>query len=103
MAGFSTVSALLILVCALMMLPARIEGRFVMPWICADSDPCGNDKGAVDAQIKQLGAGVCGWLSPHILLCCSFTIATTTTTPPLHVLQLLFLKRRLIVIRSRHH
>jgi hypothetical protein len=78
MAGFSTVSALLVVVCALMMLPARIEGRFVMPWICADSDPCGNDKGAVDAQIKQLAAGV--WLA--VPPCTFYCVAHSLSPPP---------------------
>lgn len=31
------------------------DARFVMPWICADADPCGNDMSVVEAQIKQLG------------------------------------------------
>jgi len=37
-------------------LSSDVSSRFVMPWICANTDICGNDKSIVEAQVQQLGA-----------------------------------------------
>lgn len=53
-------TALCVASVAVALCPSQIEGRFVMPWICADASPCGNNKAVLQTQIQQLSSVVNG-------------------------------------------